>query len=213
MKNGNKITPYNLNVRKIARNKGVKVVESDFPTDQRGFLAKGKNGWVISVNRNDTPERKVFTIAHELGELEYMNDSDMDLDQKHEKANRFAGKLLLPEDVFIQDVWNYNLSELKQKFGYVSYEVIARRSLEFRNRILTIFDNNKKTLRKGSRNYNYPARLTAVEIDLIRKCYDLRTHVSEKDELLLVEAYYVDEGRCVKRVLLLTELVKENGFI
>lgn len=80
--------------------------ESDLK-DISGLLKKKEGEWVIYVNQEDSPSRKVFTIAHELGHYFLHKDScdnfvDGPLIYRKEKskfetkeieANEFAGQL------------------------------------------------------------------------------------------------------------------------
>lgn len=122
-----------VDVEKIANQLGAKIVEGHFknPSGETvsGVLKiKGKNGKpVIAVEASDVPERKRFTIAHELGHLclhaakalridpgvvEHLDfafrDSTSATAEKQEEieANQFAAELLMPTDEIAETVRN-----------------------------------------------------------------------------------------------------------
>ena len=67
-----------LNLRKLSEKIGIKgIILAEFYTDQiSGLLRKEKDGWKIYVNETDSPSRRRFTIAHEIGHyISYINDS------------------------------------------------------------------------------------------------------------------------------------------
>lgn len=106
-------------LRVVASALGVKVREAYVPKGISGMIeADGKGGHIITINANDPPTRKRFTLAHELGH--YMLHRDLIGDgldddrlyrsteagkyhnmavgpQEEIEANRFAAKLLMPE--------------------------------------------------------------------------------------------------------------------
>lgn len=95
---------------KIASDNSIKVLQSDL-FEISGALRKEKDGWVIYVNRGDSSQRNVFTIAHELGhffvhkqDCEEFIDGQFVSRNEQEKyalkeleANEFAGNLIMPE--------------------------------------------------------------------------------------------------------------------
>jgi len=195
-----------VNIREIARKLNIEIIEKTTPRNIRGSAFKVKDKWYITVNQFDSEERKNFTIAHELAEIELDSREDLTLDEKHNLSNILAAEKLLPEHVFKEDIYHYNLYELKKLYPQASYEVIARRTLAYKKAVLTVFDNFIKTLRIGSDGINYPQQLFSEEKELIDKCYKQKEYVQNNRDNLIMHGYFIDEGMGMQRVILLTEI-------
>ncbi|MBI1812330.1 ImmA/IrrE family metallo-endopeptidase [Candidatus Peregrinibacteria bacterium] len=101
--------PYEL-VSKIASDHEVRIMEADL-YEMSGALRKESDHWVIYVNRSDSQQRKLFTIAHELGHFfvhrdlcdEFVDSQFVARDNRERhterelEANEFAGNLIMPE--------------------------------------------------------------------------------------------------------------------
>jgi Zn-dependent peptidase ImmA (M78 family) len=96
---------------KLAKDHGVQVLEADM-YDISGALRRDGQGWKIYINRQDSPTRQVFTLAHELGHFflhaeegeefvdgEFVMNREDDTKYRKEEmeANEFAGNLVMPE--------------------------------------------------------------------------------------------------------------------
>lgn len=96
---------------KLAKDHQVEVLEADM-YDMSGALKREQGGWRIYINRQDSPTRQLFTLAHELGhfflhrqeEEEFVDgalvmnrDEDGKYGKKELEANEFAGNLVMPE--------------------------------------------------------------------------------------------------------------------
>lgn len=102
------VDPY-----KVARSIGVKLEERNLPRGD-GFLVKLPGEERIMVNKASIETRKRFTVAHELGHLRIPSHTELtytDVDIWGEKvglaeleADEFAVELLMPEELFVQDV-------------------------------------------------------------------------------------------------------------
>ena len=109
-------------VKRIAEAEGLLLLESPFQSDVSGALVRSGKAVAIAVNLSQHPNRQRFTIAHELAHyfLKHKEEGDH-LDWKftvlrrdgnsstatdaHEiEANRFAARLLMPEDFLRSDV-------------------------------------------------------------------------------------------------------------
>jgi Zn-dependent peptidase ImmA (M78 family) len=141
----------------LARELGLSIYETDgFKKNESGSIIKESDGFNIYLNITDTPERKRFTIAHEIahfllhqdllleGEelvdnikqpIDKLNRSKLpNLTQKEKsreiEANQFAAELLMPEDAF-KDAWEYaqSVEQVAQKFN-VSPSAITIRAKE-----------------------------------------------------------------------------------
>lgn len=133
-----------VDVLMIAENCGLSIVEADLNDidDQEiaGFINATKR--IIYVNRDDSENRKVFTIAHELGhwilhKKELENDprkyailyrkpiGATNNDPIEKQANCFAGNLLVPKKMLLK-YKEYDNKTLSLLFG-VSVDVIGFR--------------------------------------------------------------------------------------
>ena len=195
-----------IDIRKKAEEMGVFIIEKENFTDTRGAVFKAGNKWYITINANDTEERKSFTIAHELGEIILYDNSELSNDDKHKISNLIAADFLMPEDEFKKDIQNNDLKQLKKKYKNCSYEAIARRILKFIPHVLTIFDNKKKYIRIASDSINFPSAITQIEQEVVERCYQTENHHEKKEDNLMIKGYYINEGKGVERVILLTEI-------
>jgi Zn-dependent peptidase ImmA (M78 family) len=108
---------YNLltspvDVYKIAELLGIKIVPSDLGEDVSGVLVFKAEGPIIGVNSTEFPQRKRFTIAHELGHFvlghgreglfvdnfKLFRDAKTATGEEYKEieANAFAASLLMP---------------------------------------------------------------------------------------------------------------------
>lgn len=141
--------------RRAIELKGVLVFRSNgyngawqVPSDSEivGFSIPHRQFPVIFVRKQDTPQRQLFTLAHELGHVILHGsgsvDNEIDLYSyagKERAANAFAGNLLVP-DSFLAEINDWEkpdlpadferwLREQTQQWG-VSVEVVLRRLLD-----------------------------------------------------------------------------------
>ncbi|MDD5726109.1 MAG: ImmA/IrrE family metallo-endopeptidase [Patescibacteria group bacterium] len=120
-----------VDVKKIAAALNIDVIEGEFRVengkDVSGLIKmSGKNGRpVIAVNTKEKPQRKRFTIAHEIGHFMLHGNEQLHIDQDFEfaafrdstsslatslkeiQANQFAAELLMPSDE-IQEIIRSN---------------------------------------------------------------------------------------------------------
>jgi hypothetical protein len=119
----------------------------------------------ILLRPDPRSERQQWAVAHEIGEhVAYRIFAVWGVDPRETApnareavANAFAGRLLLPTSWFVQDArqMQWDLLALKIRYESASHELIARRMLECRPPvIITIFDNERITFRRG----NLPGR-------------------------------------------------------
>lgn len=98
------------NIKSIIESEGVDISYcDDMPSYMSGKLECLNGKWVISVNNNHHPNRKKFTMAHELAHYFLHKDSSASFQDTtffrddssspiEYAANDFASKLLMPED-------------------------------------------------------------------------------------------------------------------
>ncbi len=117
----NNITEPVVDVRKIATSAGYEIKEIKMPDgfgDVAGFHDAEKK--IIYIAADDSPQRKLFTIAHELGHifLGHPNYSvvfrlpkrDADYPEVEQEANSFAAHLLMPSFMLWKYIQKYHLN-------------------------------------------------------------------------------------------------------
>jgi Zn-dependent peptidase ImmA (M78 family) len=113
-----------VSVDMIARSEGLPIVESAFAGDVSGALLRKDGVAGIVVNAQQHPNRKRFTIAHELAHflLDHTDTDHVDWqftilrrdesssdasDVREIEANAFAANLLMPKDFLRRDLDQY----------------------------------------------------------------------------------------------------------
>lgn len=139
-----------VNIFKIAENEGINLKFVKMPEtlkDVAGFFDAASKS--IFVNNEDSPNRQVFTVAHELGHyiLEHRPDQygvlyrrqifSMEQAPAEKEANYFAANLLVPKKMLFDIMEKYNLNDkdddiLAPLFG-VSKEMMGYRIKNCRN--------------------------------------------------------------------------------
>lgn len=135
---------------KIAADHDIEILESDL-FEMSGALRRQGDKWVIYVNRNDSRQRQLFTIAHELGHFfahkelcDEFVDGQLVSRSEQEKyamqeleANEFAGNLVMPEDKIREQVNEQQLTQqrvmdLARQFQVSSIAMATRlRNLDY----------------------------------------------------------------------------------
>lgn len=104
-----------IDIYKIADNYGLYVFEDDMGENESGAIVINDTGTGIMINKRDTPYRKRFTLAHELGHfisyryqgksgeiIEYRNNkSSLGKSVEEVFANKFAAAILMPKQVLV----------------------------------------------------------------------------------------------------------------
>lgn len=111
-----------VDVFKIARENGISIKEIGIPEDQAsvaGFYKPDEK--TIYIDEKDSPGRKLFTIAHELGHifLGHQNygvrfrtpKEDGNYPIEESEANNFAASLLMPEFLIREYMSKYNFDK------------------------------------------------------------------------------------------------------
>lgn len=133
---------------KICTELGIAVYATKFNDDSlSGLIRKTDEGWEIYVNDTDSPERKSFTIAHELGHYfsyidkqqsyNFINDNGIledkaifgrttakkkyssdEMARMEAEANFIASNLLMPDNLVNSAfLENKNIEEMADEFG------------------------------------------------------------------------------------------------
>jgi Zn-dependent peptidase ImmA (M78 family) len=121
----------------------LEIKESELPPKISGFIKQDEQGKIsICVNKSDSPKRKRFTVAHEVGHYFLHSDQlaegivdgiglnrDGVRNEIENQANSFAADLLMPENIF-RDLWareEYSVSSIAD-FFFVSESAIVTRA-------------------------------------------------------------------------------------
>jgi len=146
-----------VDVYGIARSNGLDITEKVFPADQAdiaGFVTVQDGRGRLFVNLLDSPSRRRFTVAHELGHWrlhrnELQNDpkrsvlfriaiGKLNEDPLEKAANVYAANLLVPLDLLKQYRKGMSVKQLAKLFE-VSTEVIGYR--------LSLLEKDKNVVR------------------------------------------------------------------
>jgi Zn-dependent peptidase ImmA (M78 family) len=125
--------PFPLAIIDIANSMGVEVLsDAKYPDAGSGHIEVAGGKYQIIVNKSHPPERKLFTIAHELAH--YLMDKDyldkhgsIDLDGnaadesyriRERRANAFAAQILMPEAAIVEQwLTSAGVEKLAERFG------------------------------------------------------------------------------------------------
>ncbi|MCA9239074.1 MAG: ImmA/IrrE family metallo-endopeptidase [Planctomycetales bacterium] len=172
---------------------------------------------VIALAPEDRPERRQWSVAHELGEahahrlFRYLGIGPRDCPgaAREQLANRFANCLLLPGRWFLPAALacDWDLAALKRRFATASHELIARRFLELHEGsiVVTVIDNGQQTWRRGSRWRAPPA--APCELAAWNKAFETGRYVDcpvGRDQVTRLRVWPVHEHGW-RREILLTE--------
>jgi len=128
-------------VGEICKRLGIDASYHAMSPAESGKIFLENNRCFIHVNYNHPPNRRRFTVAHELGHyclhddilqkegliLEINNISQIGVDIKEIEANAFAGELLMPKDEFLKQ-----LNILKSVEKIAEYFFVSQLSAQVR---------------------------------------------------------------------------------
>ena len=169
----------------------------------RGYKLEDKDDEIV-LNELNPPERRNWTFCHELAHIILGHPAEPD-DIEEREADQLAAELMLPERDFIPDSKGMDLERLKELYPHASYEVIARRCLQFNMGVMTIFDQKQLTRRLGSIGMNYPLLPSPEELNVMRECSRIKSNYTQETEALFIKGYYIDQERDIIRVILITQ--------
>jgi len=121
----------------LLENKGIKVVEDDFPKTINGFTCNVLRGGkpvalAIAVSNQINVERKRFTLAHELAHIIIRSTGNPSINLEA-AVNRFAGAFLIPGHRLKEEIGNYShqisyyeIIRLKRKYGVSAVAMLVR---------------------------------------------------------------------------------------
>ena len=133
-----------VDIANIVRQQNYNVFIDDLDNNISGYVDHENRDVVL--NKNETPERRRFTLAHELGHIilnsnnriqhrDNILNNQLDIyanDDKEVEANYFAGCILMPKNVFIREFNNikgnidYKIQKLASYFGVSKLAVSVR---------------------------------------------------------------------------------------
>ncbi|PCH66964.1 MAG: DNA-binding protein [Bacteroidales bacterium] len=151
----------------------IKVIEIEAPEKFDGSCTLVNNQYpVIVLNKNYSNERKRFTALHELGHLvlDIANSADNKVHESY--CNRFAGALLLAQDVVYKTIGTqrhrvstYELDEIQKKYG-ISIDAIMYRLKDLR--VITANNHRyfciRKNKEKSFKSYVEQSRYNTNEV-------------------------------------------------
>lgn len=137
------ITEAPVDVHKIARLLGFKIIEADFPQGYSGEIFIENKIKSIGISKNQSLTRQRFSIAHELGHYlcghqvydeggKMLEDTDFDyMNPAHvqeKEANMFASELLIPKDFLEKDLvaMGLDINKLTEKYQVSSQAMWIR---------------------------------------------------------------------------------------
>lgn len=156
------------NVIEVLENNGVKVVEIEEADSVDGLCGYVNDTIpIIMVNSRFSPERKRFTVLHELGHLIMNFPDSMDGKEVESICNAFANEMLLPHSELIDrigtarhDISMAELTDIQKLFG-ISIDAIMYRlhqqGVISANRFKTF--NIKKNTDKGFKDSVQKSRI------------------------------------------------------
>jgi len=127
------------NVVELLEHRHIKVLLHSFDPGFDGFSGWSGNTPVIVLNSSFSKDRIRFTALHELGHLLLKFDSSFDEKEIEKLCHRFAGAMLLPEQVFKEEFGGYReqisleeLKDIKEDYGISIAAIMMRaRDLEY----------------------------------------------------------------------------------
>jgi len=187
-------------IRKLAEEYNVKVRIRPLGEGIRGYTLAGE----IILNEYSHPERRNWTFCHELGHIVHGHSPNPSQEEEIQ-ADIFAAEVMLPEANFIRESKNLDLKALKDLYPHASWEVIARRCVQFNRIIVTVFDNGNFRYRFASDGLVFPDKPTEIELDVVTRCFKDKSNLNAQSDFLHISAYYIDEGGDVVRVILISQ--------
>ena len=162
---------------------------------------------LIDIQKDDRWERKCFTIAHELLEME-LPENIRSRRERHEIAMVGAPLLLMPTEWFHAACHetDFDVFELKNVFSTASHEAVALRTLVFSPAVVTVIDDGKVTNRRSSVEWFSERNLMPIEEDVLDEIYSSGKRVRRDFDKGIVTGYPLFEEE-IKRVILRTEVL------
>ena len=207
----------------VARAFGIEVAWDDRQRGRGRYVRLGRQGGrrpapTILLRPEPRPERRQWTLAHEIGEhvvhrvfaILMVDPREAAPSAREQMANYLAGRLLLPHPWFAADAAAccWDLTELKARYRTASHELIARRMLDLPPPvIISIFDHRELSFRRSNVPGHVPPP-SSVEVDCWRTVHDHNRVEQTSDGTRTIQAWPVHEPGW-KREILRTEVELE----
>lgn len=165
-------------------------------------------GRTIFLNPKLYAPRMNWRFCHELAHILLNHSSSNTVSYEQElEAEHLAGEIMVPTAEFRKLMHSLDIPELVEHYPHASWEVICRRWAQIRPAVLSIFDNEQLTYRRGPENFAFPLQPTEKELCIVKDCFSERTYREVIDENgVRYKCFFVDSGSGVRRVLLLSEV-------
>ena len=137
-KEENKKNGYPVLTIPVCKKLGIDVFELDRDDNFSGMIVKDSDGsFSIYVNSNHTPQRKRFTIAHEVGHYALHNEKIGDglvddamyrsglKNSEEAEANGFAANFLMPLDLLKEAIAEHKTQDAKKLAALFNVSDIA----------------------------------------------------------------------------------------
>ena len=186
------------------------------------YTGSGNGRPTILIRSDPRPQRRQWTVAHEIGEhTAWQVYAALDVDPREAPAgaretvaNHLASRLLLPSMWFVDDGQScfWDLAELKVRYATASHELIARRMLDCPPPVVvSIFDQKRLYFRRSNLSGRVPPPSTAEQ-----QCWQ-RVHETGRakqivDGLCTIHGWAVHEDQW-RREILRTELTTVEGYV
>ena len=113
-----------FDIKELTKSLDIKLIYDTLADDVAGFFVMTDNQSIITINRDNKPVRKRFTIAHEIGHsVLHSKEQPIFIDKtpkvmfrniasstgeifKEREANAFAAALLMPKELIEQELQN-----------------------------------------------------------------------------------------------------------
>lgn len=113
-----------VNASEFLEDHGIKIIEIESASSFDGLKAVVNEKYpVIVLNKGSSPERKRFTVFHELGHLIMNFSGDVDEKKEEKLCNLFAAEMLIPSSIFIKEIGSSRMS--------ISYQEMKALQLEY----------------------------------------------------------------------------------
>jgi len=197
-----------VDVYKICESLNIMVMEEDIKSQAYLICQNGKTA--IIVNKNVKDQRKIFSIAHELGHFMLPDHSkhifgctynDMDYRTKKPieiEANKFASQLLMPAEILradINDDINVNTISLEANKFNVSFSSMAIRLTQLAYDTMAIFCMKNRFIEWAIKSKDFEFELCTKkkisEISIASELFDEKKY-QKKASIVSAEVWLED---------------------
>jgi len=123
-KNAETQDSFNISLQGLCDKLGIKIEVQDNLTDENGKRISGRSDCenkIIYINGSDIGERMSFTLGHELYHIlnnqNENRDEDFKFKQNELNANAFSAELLMPVDILLKKIKEFQIDILMLNFG------------------------------------------------------------------------------------------------